>query len=35
LLSDGWGVAAFAISQLIVGEVMVAVGLAWAARHRY
>ena len=35
LLSDGWGVAAFAISQLIVGVVMVAVGLAWAARHRY
>lgn len=35
LMSDGWGVATFVISQLIVGVVMVAVGLTWAARHRY
>jgi hypothetical protein len=32
LLSDGTGVAAFAISQLVVGALIVAGGLAWAAR---
>jgi hypothetical protein len=35
LLTEGWGVGAFAISQLIVGVVMMAAGLVWAARHRY
>ena len=35
LLAEGWGVGAFAISQLIVGVLMVAFGLIWAARHRY